>query len=128
MLNFMSNFNATKKISITSALFSLLFLFCSSICGFCGFASHTNDNKASGKGRKQRTFSQSAAKKEDAGENSLYIKEIEEEEEEEAAEEEEEEAYESSLFETRNPNIISRLTSTPYNKRPTLNLNKPSKQ
>lgn len=126
MLNFMSNFNATKKLSVTSALFSLLFLFCSSICGLCAFASNPNDNKASGKGREQRTFSQSAAKKEDAGENSLYIKEIEEKEEEEEAAEEE--AYESSLFETRNPNIISRLTSTPYNKRPTLNLNKPSKQ
>ena len=35
MLNFMSNFNATKKISITSVLFSLLILFFSLNGGFC---------------------------------------------------------------------------------------------
>ncbi len=36
MKNFMFNFNAKKKISITSALFSLLILFFALNCGFCG--------------------------------------------------------------------------------------------
>ncbi len=34
--------NAEIKKSVASALFSFLFLFCASICGFCGFASSTN--------------------------------------------------------------------------------------
>ena len=47
MKSFVSNFNATKKISITSTFFSLLFLFCSSICGFCGFASNSDSDEDS---------------------------------------------------------------------------------
>lgn len=47
MKNFMFNSNAKKKISITSALFSLLILFFALNCSFCGnlcSASLTNDN------------------------------------------------------------------------------------
>ncbi len=36
MKNLMFHFNAKKKISITSALFSLLILFFTLNCGFCG--------------------------------------------------------------------------------------------
>lgn len=38
----MLNSNSEIKKSVASALFSFLFLFCASICGFCGFASSTN--------------------------------------------------------------------------------------
>ncbi len=47
MKNFMSNFNATKKISVTSVLFSLLILFFSLNGGFCTnfcSASNSDDN------------------------------------------------------------------------------------
>lgn len=50
MKNFMFNFNAKKKISITSALFSLLILFFTLNCGFCSnfcSASLSDDNDKS---------------------------------------------------------------------------------
>ncbi len=74
MLNFMSNFNATKKLSVTSVLFSLLILFFSLNGGFCtNFCSATykeDANEYSSLEKSKRWYSNG---NEEEGENDVSL-------------------------------------------------------
>lgn len=66
MKNFMFNSNTKKKISITSALFSLLILFFALNCGFCGnFCSAEYSNSEEETTNETETKTQNNSEEED---------------------------------------------------------------